>query len=295
MILNKVYKTLVLCLTFFSVNSYAEVINQKHSSLNDLKGMHYHGSNSDSLIEGGLNPEDIRLREVKNAALSVGAQHGYISRMNFLKNSIDYRSLEMDNIYDFNTLMKVTGGKLEEYYFVPPVISKTLNRTILSDNARKLIISGESYYIQKSGKLTTNAPNWRQYLIFDQPVSISKPVANLLPRDDSEQESWDEWVEQGWMAGIKQAEKEGLYRVRILRQDILGMIEYNNLVLNGIVNKPVIIKTTQNVVGGRLEMRINEQIIQLSVPSTFDTNSSNWEALILDSRESLRYPTEIKI
>lgn len=292
--LNKLYKALVLGLAVFSANTYA-IKTQDHASLSELQSLEYSEDKKVSLIEGQVSSENIRLREVRNAALALGAQHGYIEHMNYLKEQITSHAISLDRNFDFNTLMKLSGGHLEELYFVPPVISEVENAIIASEDARRITVVGKDYNIDRHGRLVTSAPNWRQYLLFDQPVEVSKPVSNLLPKNKEEKIQWQEWVKEGWLAGFKQADREMLYRERRLGSDFSGMVRYVRLVTEGKINKPMIVSATHDVRGGGAQMRINEQVIELAVPTTFDTNADNWEALILDSRGSLRYPDEERL
>lgn len=290
------FKTTALALVVsgsFSVSA-ADIITQNHESLNDLKNLNFTQSKKSS-VKGIFDPKDIRVKDMRKTALAVGAQNGFVQRVNELKSKINDNKDSLDNIFDFNVLMKLSSGELEEMYLLPPVISTTKNMTTISDSATRIRISGTMYNIDKPARLATNAPNWRQYLIFDQPVDITKPVANLLPRDSNESLLWENWVEQGWYAGHNQAEREMSYRVRRLGQDFVGMTRYMILASEGKVNKPVVISSTDDVSGGGSQMRINDQVIQLAVPAQLNTNDNDWEALILDTRQSLRYPDEQKL
>jgi defect-in-organelle-trafficking protein DotC len=284
-----------LFVAILSTNALADVTTQKFTSAESLKKLEYSDSLRKEGIVGGLNPGDVRYKEMKNTALAIGAQNGYVSRLNDLKKEIDARKGNLDDIYDFSVIMKLSGGQLDELYLLPPVISVSKNITAVSDGSDRIRISGIFYSIDKPARLVTIAPNWRQYLLFDQPVQITQPIANLLPKTPDEKNMWSSWIDDGWIAGNSQAEREMTYRVRKLGQDYKGMTRYMILAQEGKVTKPVISSSTQNVAGGGTTMRVNDKVVQLSLPASLNANSNDWASLILDARESIRYPDEKKV
>ncbi|WP_137297149.1 type IV secretory system conjugative DNA transfer family protein [Psychromonas sp. SP041] len=248
---------------------------------------------NENIVMGLISSDDVRIREVRNTALALGAQHGYIFYMNEFKGEIEKRSVYFDKNFDFNTLMKLSSGEISELHFLPPVITKIQSRVHISDNASIATIIEDEYSIDRSGMLVSVAPNWRQYLLFDQDVNVTKPNVKLLPQNDKEKAKWKEWVRQGWLAGYKQADSEMSYRSRKLGKDFKGMAIYMQLVNKGMINSPVVVSSSQNATGGSNMMRINEKTIKIARPAALNHNSSNWKALIMDGRESLRYPDEM--
>lgn len=271
---------------------FADVKVQEHKSLGELVEMSYSKSAIKSGLMENISADELKQKEMKSMAMSVGAQNGYVSRMNSLKVELDSKKDQLDQIWDFSVIMKLSGGKLEEIYLLPPVISITKNLTTVSDESDRIRISGTMYKIDKPARLVTVAPNWRQYLLYDQPIEIIRPVANLLPKTPSEKKLWAEWVNDGWVAGNMQAEREMTYRVRKLGADFNGMARYMTLALEGKVTKPVVSSSAQKVDGGGTVMRVDDRIVQLSMPASLNPDDNDWASLILDSRESIRYPAE---
>ncbi len=293
--MNCIFKVIAsLLLGAVSVIAHSQGFKeQEHAGLEDLMGLMYSDSDSPLTLNAMLNPEDLRSKNMRDTALTTGAQNGYVSRINELKTVILSRSEHWDNLFDFSVIMKMAGNKTDELFFLPPVISVSENATELSDNANRIRISGEVITIERPGRLVTLAPNWRQYLIFDQPVEISKPPFNLLPKTVAEKRDWKLWVQQGWQAGIAQAEREMAFRARRLGNDFSGMTRYMRLVKEGKVNPPVVVTSKENVVGGGATMRINEMTVRLAMPASLNPDDNNWEALILDPRDSIRYDDEL--
>lgn len=254
-------------------------------SLQQLQDLRYEESRMSSGDENGKNA--FRSKAMKEAALAVGAQNGYIGHLTHLKDEIIKKEDNMDDIYDFSLIMKLASGKLDEMHLLPPVIRKSERIVSVSADASRIKISGELYEIIRPARLVSIAPNWRQYLIYDQAVSASKPSKILLPRDVDEEYSWARWVKEGWQAGKIQAEIEMTFRSRKLGQDFKGMVKYVQLLTDGKVLKPIVSSSHQNVIGGDRKMIIDQKIIQLAMPARLNADVNDWEPLFMDTRESL--------
>lgn len=265
-------------------------------SLSELKNIHNVEAKKE--LDFGLGEEvdpkkRLKYNAMRDAGLALGAQHGYINRMRQIKTALRVNEKSLDDIYDFSVLMKMVNEDSNELYLLPPVLQEGKNVTKVSDDGRRLVISGKYYRVARSERLVSIAPNWRQYLIFDVPVKTSRPPDVLLPEPGTEEEElWSAWIEKGWKAGVKQAENEMKFRIRRLGDDFVGMIKYMVLVEKGKMNEPVIASSTRNVVGGGDEMYEDQKVIQLSIPSGLNPNVKDWEANILDNRGSLRSDSE---
>lgn len=269
---------------------------QQNMSLNSLQSMD--NKNSTVLLkEAGIGVDDttqMRLKAMKEAAMAAGAQHGYVDHMNELKTAISRDDAALDDLYDFSVLMRLASGVDNDLYMLPPVIQESNNVVATSDDSRRMRISNRMYVIEKPERLVTAAPNWRQYLLFDQAIEVVSPPNVLLPRDNNEKKYWSEWVQSGWIQGVNQAEREMTYRVRQLGNDFVGMTRYMRLVTDGKISKPVVVSSHQNVIGKDNEMREGEKVIQISVPARLNPNASKWDTIEMSNRDSLRYPTEAK-
>ena len=275
--------------------TFAEKIGYQDDGIDfsTLSNLEYsENTDNENIVSGILDASDVRLREVRNTALALGAQHGYIFYMNEFKTEIEKRESYFDKNFDFNTLMKVSSSEMSELHFLPPVITLLKSRVSVSNDARMATFTEDEYSIDRSGMIVSVAPNWRQYLLFDQPVEVTKPNANLLPRDSSEKKKWKKWVQEGWLAGYKQADMEMTYRARKLGRDFKGMVQYMILVNKGMINKPVIVSSSQNATGSDKLLKINEKTIKIAIPSRMNHNEDSWKALIMDDRGSLRNPDE---
>lgn len=285
--LNNLKKLIVTTsLLVYSIAGYS----QETYSLTELKTLKFDEKTMG--VDSKNNENAFRQKAMKDAAMAIGAQHGYVKHMTYLKEEILDKQVYMDDIFDFSLIMKIASGKFEEMHLLPPVIRKTKDTVTVSADSRRIEIRGTEYEILKHARLVSIAPNWRQYLIYDQPVAVNKPADILLPKNAKEEENWAIWVQEGWLAGIAQAEHEMTYRVRKLGQDFKGMLTYTEVLLEGKIKKPVVSSSTQNIRSSHNEMILDEKIIQLAMPATLNADTDNWEPLFLDTRDSLKQPIE---
>lgn len=290
------HRIIIPLLSLFLVAPIASA--SESMSLYDLKTIHYQDVKSKLLLSDGEavdSKKRLKYNAMRDAALALGAQHGYIRRMDAIKDVLRENESMLDNIYDFSVLMKLVNEDENEMYLLPPILQEGKNVTKVSNDGRRIEISGKYYRIAREERLVSIAPNWRQYLIFDVPVKTSTPPDVLLPEPGTEEERlWAEWVEKGWMAGTKQAENEMKFRIRRLGDDFVGMIKYMVLVEDGKMSEPVIASSRRNVVGGGDEMYEDQRVIQLSIPSGLNPNVGDWKPNILDNRGSIRSEVESK-
>lgn len=260
-------------------------------TLDDLASMKYEGREGD-LGSLTLDQSSVRNSAQKDAALAIGAQYGYRNHMIELKDAVNDKAVQMDKIFDFNTLMKVAFDGNNELYLLPPVIQEVNDVISVSDNSRQLRVSGKVWLVKTPERLVTAAPNWRQYLVFDNDVEIDDPATVLLPRTVEEQLNWKDWVLKGWKAGRKQADREMYRRVVNLGEDYIGMVKYMKLAVEGKVSAPMIVSSHQEVTGGGTQMRESDKVIQVSRPASLNSNAKDWKAIPLDTRGSYRFPVE---
>lgn len=155
------------------------------------------GEKDEQSTQAISTPPKIRLKAMKDAALSLGAQHGYIQWLGTLKKQITENAVSLDRIFDFNSLMKLASTGDSELYLLPAIIRESNNVVALSDNSKHLRISGKIYEIVQEERLVGMAPNWRTYLLIDNDVLMPIPNKALLPKTHEEKEAWKEWVAYG--------------------------------------------------------------------------------------------------
>lgn len=235
-----------------------------------------------------------RMKSMREAALSVGAQHGYIFSMNKLRKELDAEANTWDNLFAFKDLMRLATPGEKSLYFLPAVIQESKEVTEANTDHSRILVSGTYYQILKKERLVTNPPDWREYLLIDLPVDASKPVGALLPKTPQEQDLWAEWVAEGWEAGILQSNAEMTARIRNLGSDYLGMIKYLTLVEEGKVVPSFVASQYRNKVNQGSSLHVNQRTFAITAPAEFNDRTNAWVPLDLDPRAGYRSPEEIR-
>lgn len=237
---------------------------------------------------------DHRTAAVKEAAMVVGSQHGYISRMNKLKSMIKSIEPQMDALWDFGLVMKLANGNQNGRFLIPPIISEVNNVKTLSEDASVITIKGKHLKIVRPERLSLMPINWRSYLIYDEPVDAALPPSDLFPEpgNATEQKAWNDAIAKGWIRGAKHAEKEMAYRMMRMGQDFNGILAYVRMVLSGKMEETIVSYSEEDVVGGGKELIENQETYKIAVTAKFNGNPENWKPFILSSRDSLTFPIE---
>lgn len=284
-------KLIIASLCAFSVLSVNAKVIHDHKSLKELQDLT--AFTADSVKDTEITKEeDIEFVAMKNAAFAVGAQNGYIAQMNKLKAVLMSQKDSLDDIFDFNTLIKMSSTGDAEVFLLPPVIAEADNLLSVSESSKKIRVSGKYYKIVKDARLASSPPDWRSYLLLDNTTESNKINEALLPETPKEKALWAEWVKDGWYAGVELADREMRSRVRKLGADFVGMIKFTRLMIEGKVNKPQFASSYQSVVGGGSEMRQNESVYEITADAYLKADSSKWTPLILDNREGLLFEDE---
>lgn len=273
-----------------SSQEYLSVKDLQNIKISDLKSKQY------SKFSDDLNPfeTDHRTEAVREAAMVVGSQHGYISRMSKWKSMLKSMENEMDALWDFATLMRLANGNQNGRFLIPPIIQEVNNVRTLSGDARVINIKGTHLKIVRAERLSLQPINWRSYLLYDDPVNAALPPSELFPDEETpiEQDVWNEAVNDGWVRGAEHAEKEMAYRLMRMGQDFNGIAVYVRLAMIGKIKETIVSYSKEDVVGGGNELIENQEVYRIAVPAQFNGNPNNWKPFILSTRDSLTFPLE---
>jgi defect-in-organelle-trafficking protein DotC len=287
--LNKsILSIAIAAFTVFSGVGFANADDTPVENLSQLQNMN---QVSTKLDEMKAKNQD-RARAMREAAIGVGAQHAYVTQMKVLKDFITKEQTSLDSLFDFATIMRLSGDKISGMYLLPPVVEEVKDAQAISDGGDEFRVSKTVYRIKQKERLVMAAPNWREYLIWDLDADLSKPHDLLLPKTPDEQALWSQWVAEGWKAGILQAEEEMKRRIRNLGSDYTGMVIYTRLAVEGKVSEARVRAQHRSVVGGGDLMRESDSIYRLSAPASLNPNSKDWKPIMTDPRGSLRTPDE---
>ncbi|MEZ8292755.1 type IV secretory system conjugative DNA transfer family protein [Vibrio splendidus] len=253
-------------------------------------------SGTDTLSEKmskSINSPDKRAEAQRQAALSWGAQYGYVSFLNYLKDKIIEKSDQYDALFDFNTLMKLATVGENDIFLLPAIITEANDLATVSRDAKSIRISGKVWFIHKPEMLVLAAPNWRQYLLYDSEIDISEPPSVLMPKPD-EKARWRKWFIEGYYAGVDQADREMERRAYKLDTDFNGRAKYKRLVNDGKIIEPKLIASVKAISGTDNQMTLRDKYVEIVRPTKMNFDSSKWQHIITDDRQSLRTPEELE-
>ena len=220
-----------------------------------------------------LEPSQIRLDAIKQAALSYGARGGLAHRTEEIRFTLDNKTAIMDQIYDFKRLLiPAPSGLLIE----PPIISEGENATLIETGGQTAAVADRIYNINRNARIVSTARNWRAYLEREW-GDIDLPPQVLLPRTNEERKIWVEYLTKGWEEGTKQADEIFQADLNKLVADYTGMVRYRKLLSMNIVSAPYALQVDRGVTGGGDEMRVGDRAVQITGPSQLMTEAYEWQ------------------
>jgi defect in organelle trafficking protein DotC len=201
----------------------------------------------------------LRINAIRDAALSYGTKAGLYFKAEQINQLIAKKYQASLDVISFRPLMQGTN-----------LLMPSIDITQFSEVLRDGVLSNvrESYTIDAPSKLVTTAPTFRDYLIlgFEQPSQIHSV---LKPTTNGEEAVWTEYVNEGWMLGVNQAEdifQDGLNR---FVKDTLGRINYRQALSLGIVSPPIVGRNSFIQTFNEDTMHIGEVQLRIVKPVAF--------------------------
>ena len=215
----------------------------------------------------------VRSRNQREASVRFGSQSGFRRRSWELRNLIRKRSGELSAVFDFNRLVRPAPGGAG--YLVPPVVQRAGNAFRSEGNGTTVAVADAHLRILEPEWIAPVAPNWRDWLLFSPPPATPLPVS-LAPATDAERKQVKSWIEQGWSAGRKQAEHEFAERLRRLRRDYGGMLEFRRLAALRMIDGTDLADADFGVTGEPGEMRIGNRVVRIVGTADFVRDPARW-------------------
>jgi defect-in-organelle-trafficking protein DotC len=165
---------------------------------------------------------------------------------------------------------------------LPPALVEA-DRSLTLTNPEMLHLVDKTYKIIKQARFVTAPPTWRDYLWMD----FKKPEIpdnTLLPRDVDERDVWSEYIVIGWKNGMKQAENIYQTNLATLQRDFKGMVLYRTLLAKQMVTKPIAAGANMGITSNddKTEMSINDRVLRISATPRFNTNSQQWNPVLIN-------------
>jgi defect-in-organelle-trafficking protein DotC len=183
------------------------------------------------VVQGHTSPLHLERKALVREAETIGAQGGLAWETRQINGVLQSQSAHLDKIFNFAPLMD-QGGLL------PPVLIKGHRQAHYGPD---LIRTARAIYrMVQPATFHSVTPTWRSYLIrhFRAPSLASIPLA-LLPHNDKQRQIWERAAALGWGAGMEEA--HSIYRQDLARltMDVTGMIQFQQLLIEGKVSTPV--------------------------------------------------------
>lgn len=234
---------------------------------------------SNTLANGGM-----RTRAVREAAFSLAAQTALAWRYDKLLKFTKSQEGTLDRIAGFAPF-------IVDKHMLLPSVTEVRDRYELSQDDQKLRTVRIQYQISEPPKAITQPPTWRNYLWreFEYPED---PHPALMPRSERERAVWERAIDEGWKAGLRQAELMWENNLNEMVRDIRGRITYRILEARGIVQRPIMVGSEPELTrssDGRV-INAGDTVYSVTVPVSFNSQDQ-WGAL-WQSVDSLRHDPE---
>lgn len=226
----------------------------------------------------------MRHKAVTEGAQSYGAQMGYARRSWEIMNRLQDRSGVLSQVFDFNRV--VERAPVGAGVIIPPVVSTSTRAFTVDAYGQEAAVADAYLTITRAGRISAIAPTWRDYLVINAPVP-SEPAKSLLPATKDELEVFEKAKVEGWNAGVKQAEDEFSERIARLQRDFHGMLQYRQLVANGMMDRMVLANADFGVTANEREMRIGSKAVKITSEAEFNAKPSTWSVKTLSERKVL--------
>jgi defect-in-organelle-trafficking protein DotC len=214
----------------------------------------------------------IRADALREAALSYGARGGLAYRTFEIQRRLAEYDGSMSRTFDFSRLLLAApSGLLIE----PPVVSEAQKAVLVKSGGQAAAVADRIYRINRIARIVTASRNWRLYLERDW-GRVDPPPGILLPKDDDERAHWRIWTQEGWAAGMQQAEETFEADLDRMTSDYIGMIRYRELLAQRMISPPYALADDRGVTGGGNEMRVGDRGVTITGQSMLLPQSGQW-------------------
>ena len=224
-----------------------------------------------SMNTGSSNLSGIRYQGLRDAALSTGARAGLAWRSKQINQLIMVHERQLDLIYNFTAM-------LLDHNVLPPVLTE--GRQNYEQSSDDIIrVFDRAYAIQSQARFVSMAPTWREYILTNY-ANPDLPDSSLLPRNEEEKEVWDKYIDEGWQAGITQADVIFSENLGRLTRDYEGMVIYRILLAQNMVSLPYVAQVNLGITGGEDQLAVNDRILRITALPQFNVRGNEWKAEI---------------
>lgn len=201
--------------------------------------------------------------------MSASMRAGLAKQTETINKLLDDNARFLDDAYDFGSLMLPNN-------VMPPVVRKVERVTEQTPNV--LTFSALQFQIVKQASFATRPPTWRTYLpIASWDNGSTHP--SLLPTNAEEREAARQGIEQGWAAGVDQANQMFFRGLTRLQNDFVGMSTYHALLKSNMVTAPIVIRRDTAIAGNSDNMVVDQSTYRIEARPVFNPNIAQWLAI----------------
>lgn len=214
----------------------------------------------------------IRTQALRETALSVGARGGLAWRAREINCILLEHEKLLARVFNFNLMML-------DKSVLPPVLLEARN-TLKLTGTDVIRIADRNFQILSQARFVTAPPTWREYLWMHY-TAPEIPDRSLLPRFSAERIVWKRYIDEGWLAGIQQANAIFRENVGRIKRDFEGMIRYKTLLAQNMVSPPFVAEMDMGVTGGCDDMTVNDRVLRITAFPCLQVDSRSWKTEII--------------
>lgn len=218
--------------------------------------------------------DERRRAAMRDAAVAFGMQSGLVRRSHELGELLHRYQRQMDRVYRFDRLLITREG----FEIAPPVVVETTGAFQRSAEGKRAATARRVLRIARAAEVVGGAPGWRGY--FERTYEAPRaPSSVLFPRTPDEQTLWRAWVREGWRAGTRLAEDTFASDLDRLNRDFVGTVRWRILERQRIVTAPRVEVEGHAVVGGGVEMRVDERALRIREDARLNPVIEDWRVV----------------
>jgi defect-in-organelle-trafficking protein DotC len=239
------------------------IFERKPKDLLELRALTYQG------LLDGQKPSPLRQTAQRAAALGAAAQAGARWRYQKILNEVvEPLAPQLDDLFDFGDLVTKKGPLV----ILPPVVTGA-GEAMRLNNPSQGSSQEKSYRFVRPAMMVSVVPNWRHYLLTvpSGPGSIHpslRPVAAEIGR-------WRKFIDEGWVLGIREADRLFNNNTSLLARDYAGMMMFKRLVSESLALEPVTEEQLIELEVKEQEIVFNKSLYRLNEKGRFVEPASN--------------------
>ena len=147
---------------------------------------------------------------------------------------------------------------------------------IIEAGGQQAAVADRVFNIGRNARIVSTPRTWRAYLE-RQWGDVTPPPDILLPATDEEIVIWQNYLDEGWKAGVEQADEIFQADLNKLSSDYQGMVRYRTLLAQGMVSPPYALQVDRGVTGGGNEMRVGDRSVAITGLPQLQPGTNGWQ------------------